>query len=120
MASSEARIVALARGGMKPALIAAETGLRPATVYHYLNKARKRGEPIPHFQPGSGWRGQRFLIPLDLELQAALSRAAARRDIDARELARRLLIACVEGALIDAVLDDRDEVSDIPEQGVPS
>lgn len=109
---AETRIVDLAQEGFRPSMIAELVGCPKSTVYHYLWLARKRGMPIPKFKTGSGWTGGRFLVPLDPALKPALAAAAALRGIDPREMARRLLCACIDGGLIDAVLDDNPEPHD--------
>lgn len=104
--SSEAAIVSLALAGMRPCDIAAQVGRQPSTVYHYLARARRSGVAIPRFKFGSGWSGRRFLVALDPCLKPRLAAAAAQRGIDPREMAARLIDACVSSDLIDAVLDD--------------
>jgi hypothetical protein len=104
--SAESRIIALAEQGMRPIVIAETVGRRPATVYHYLGLARKRGKAIPKFRTGSGWGGGRFLVPVDPSMKDALAGAAAQRGIDPRELATLILNTVVHAGLIDAVLDD--------------
>lgn len=104
--TAKERIESLAMSGMRPCLIAEVVGRRPATVYHYLGLARKRGAAIPRFKTGSGWNGNRFLVAVDPAMKGALAEAAAARGIDPRELAVLLLTAVVDGNLIDAVLDD--------------
>jgi hypothetical protein len=107
--NTESQIIALAEQGMRPCEVAEIVGRRPATVYHYLNLARKRGKAIPKFRTGSGWGGGRFLVPVDPSMKDALAGAAAQRGIDPRELATLILNTVVNGGLIDAVLDDLDE-----------
>lgn len=122
MPKAEDRILALAREGVAPKEIARRIGRQPSTVHSYLSLARSRGEAIPRFKRGSNWSGEKMLVCVDPPLHAPLALAAARRGITPREMAQSLLTACIEGDLIDAVMDDgpHDDPEPAPPQGEAS
>jgi len=104
-------VVRLARLGMPPREIAARNGWSTNTVGCHLKQARQAGIDIPRFAPGSGG-ARRVTVSMPAALRVRLQEPAARRGILTDELAERLLAACLDGDLIDAVLDDAEELAD--------
>lgn len=106
--ATQQRVIELARQGLRPSRIAREVQRSPETVYHYLWKARREGVVLPRtrtgMEPGQPPRHVTFF--LDRNLTAALETAAARRGMEARDLARRIVTVCLADGLVDAVLDE--------------
>lgn len=105
---TKAAVIAMTRAGFRQAEIVALFGgaVTERAVNSWLAEERAKDPSIPKFRAG---RAQsKIWIPRDT--LAALEEAAARRNTSPNEIARRLLTAAVADNLVEAVLDDGDEV----------
>ncbi len=96
-------IQALVRQGLKCSEIATIVGISEKNVANlkYCASLKRRW---PRVTEGMGQT-----LVVSREIAIALNPHAARRGITWNELARRLLDEIVDGAMVDAVLDDRDD-----------
>jgi hypothetical protein len=107
-----ARIIAMARQGIRPNRIAILMKVAPNIVSVTLWQARQDGVAIPSFGTAGRKKGLGAdaaavaLANLGEETRARLTEAGAARGIGAAETARRLLTIVARDGLIDAVLDD--------------
>lgn len=102
------QIIALAKKRVRPIEIAKQLGCRHTTVGTYLCTARRAGVKIPSFQRGPIASLDQAHVPLSGAVVRALISEADQRGITMIRLAERLIQACVEGDLINAVLDDEE------------
>lgn len=85
------RIIAEARKGHRPAVIAGTIGCTPAAVYETLYRARKRGIDVPKF-PGGPVPGQlSSSVRVSRRTRKSLELQAIKRSANPHELAERIL-----------------------------
>lgn len=101
--NTEARVIAMAKDGVRRNEIAKAVKCSVHTVYGYVAKARREGVDIPPFKKGSP-KFAHITVPNGAALK--LRRAARARSVTPSELAERLLSEMVNGNLIAAILDD--------------
>ena len=106
-------LIDMAMDGHPPRAIAAETGLKTATVKAYLYRARRDGVPVPRFT-AARIDGATCLTLPDA-IAARLREQARRRRIGMPALARAILIAAATPDargrdMIDAILDDEGDL----------
>jgi hypothetical protein len=112
--ATRTRIVTLAEQGTRPCLI---QGMLAERVFMYeiyaaIKAARASGKAIPPFDrtPLQGVpRGQ--LVYVEPDILTLLDREASRRQVDVKELARRLLTIAAEEDMIAAILDDGERAA---------
>lgn len=93
-------VTALREFGLSHYEIAQRTGIQVGAV-RALSSARQRsGRTIPIYRS----------VPLPIEELHALHPHAARRGIHPNALARRIVATVIRDGMIDAVLDDADEL----------
>lgn len=112
-----AEIVSRVVAGEKPLTLATEYGVSRSAIYQAIEAARLAGVAVPDFTDGRprGERAPRASVRVGNKLQAALGQHAARRRIDIATLCRLILNAVADGGLVDAVLDDADEIMEAAE-----
>lgn len=102
-------VVRLARQRLRPAKIAAHLNIEIESVYNRLSYARRKGLAVPRFTTSDGGpSGGRALIPE--QTLEGLKGHAAKRGMEPRELASLIIVTVVDCGLIDAVLDDGEEI----------
>lgn len=106
--SLRAQIIARVRAGERPTEIAHALNCGRPTVYDYIWKARLAGEQLPRFPRGRLVGTMTVSFPP--HIRRALTQHAELRGMEPNELALLLLQCVIDAGLIDAVLDDRDEV----------
>jgi DNA-binding CsgD family transcriptional regulator len=104
-----AEIVRLASEGTPPREIAERRNCAPATVHHYLWKARREEQFTGWFKTGAPREVGSSSTVIPRSLADALRPAAAQRGLTVPEFARIVLARVVEDNLVEAVLDDQDE-----------
>lgn len=98
-------VVALRGLGLDTQQIADKCGISPSTVtaLEYSAARSKARAKLPSEQ-----QGRAVVFPVDV--LSSLRRPALLRGVTPNELARRIVEAVVDDGLIDAVLDDREEI----------
>ncbi|MCK9551590.1 hypothetical protein [Aquamicrobium sp.] len=99
-------VIALRREGMRPSAIARRLGIEVKTVAA-LECSARRSTSNPRADAGN--RKNAVLITYDLRCH--LREAARRRELSVEAVALRILETVAYSNLIDAVLDDADEVA---------
>jgi hypothetical protein len=101
------RIIAEARKGHRPAVIAGLVGCRPSVVYETLCRARKRGIDVPRFPSGPVPGPLSATVRVSRRTRRALELQAMTRGGNAHELAEAMLSRLATSPrLIAAVLGD--------------
>lgn len=104
------QVIELAKAGMRPSQIEPEVGIKRGTIYTYISNARSKGISIPRFSNAgiAHSTGTRFSLRKDISTR--LKPQADRRNISVSALAHTLLETIANSDLVDAVLDDREEI----------
>lgn len=98
-------VVALRRQGFRPSAIARRLGIEVKTVSALECSARRsRSKPV------ADSANPKNTIAIGHDLRRSFRDAARRRDLSVEAVALRILEAVGYGDLIDAVLDDADEI----------
>lgn len=106
-ASRSDAVVALRGQGLETKQIADRIGIEPKTVTALESSAARSHRRA--LRPAEE-HGRTILFPIDVLNR--LRRPAERRGIHPNRLARLIVEAVVDGALVDAVLDDEDSIND--------
>lgn len=99
-------IINLAREGLPPKQIAAETGLAVTRISTVLHRARCNGEDVPTYNHNV--QPHRMLIGINDALAKRLKAVSQARGNDPRVLARAIIDIVISEDLIDAVLADEN------------
>ncbi len=108
--SNSAAVVALRAAGLSTAAIAARLGIKHASVTAFEHSAGRRRPQRP-----SEAMGRTVLFPVDV--LAALGPHAARRNMHPNCLARLIVETVVDEGIIDAVLDDGENLEGTENHG---
>ncbi|MGS4945175.1 hypothetical protein ACVDG3_06825 [Meridianimarinicoccus sp. RP-17] len=103
------KIIAEARKGHRPAVIAGMLGCTPHMVHEALSRARKRGIDVPRFSTGPVPGPLSATVRVSRKTRSLLALQAMRRGGDPHMLAERLLAKIVASDRVLAVLLDGDE-----------
>jgi len=98
------RIIAEARKGHRPAVIAGIVGCTRAAVYETLHRARKRGVDVPRFPVGPVPGLLSASVRVSRKTRSRLELQAMRRGVNAHELAERVLAKVAASDRIMALL----------------
>jgi len=104
--STEAEVLKLAKQRVRPCIIAQRVGRTPATVYHYLCKARRAGVDIPKFDTGPASPRLTTLASISAEDTKALRVFAQRRGLTVKDLVAQVVHVVARDSLVAAILDD--------------
>lgn len=104
MKSDTPAILDLARANVPPRDIAEQLEISIERVYNVCHWHRSEGHDVPVYQGRENQRIGRVLIKP--EVLEALRRHAVPRGLTVRQLAAEVVMAVVEGDLVNAVLDD--------------
>ena len=102
------QIIELALRGVRPAQIAADTGIQLSTVYTTVCKARRNGHPIPEFPRTRNATAptQELRFTIDHDVARVLAIHATARNTTPGRLAKELINIIAEDGLVGSVLDD--------------
>lgn len=98
------RIIAEARQGHRPAVIAARIGCTNAAVYETLCRARKRGIDVPRFPVGPVPGALSSTVRVSRKTRGLLELQALRHGCDAHQIADRILAKVAASDRIAAIL----------------
>jgi len=115
--ATKAKIIAMAINEEPRTLIAKMAGCHTSSVFSVITRARRQGVNIPYLKSGpklgskfpSGTSSPR--VYTEKQVMAALAPHAKPRDLTTHELASKILKTVAENNLVDAVLDDAEELN---------